>query len=591
MLVMKTRIDTPNARHALNRSPFRNSHHRIINSVTALAATVLLVGSRFQSMAQSDNFNDGEDLTPVLWTHVDVINAASGGASIPNTYDASSGKYRLTADSGNDVLGLGQARTLALPPDVRSNAFYVSVDLVDWTNTTAQAIGVLARVSDVGPATTDGYAFGIAEVSAVLPGMSYVRILRIENESTKDVKGSGPGGDSEMLIPDLDPAKDYRLVFMGDGSDLEGRLYELPNVTTPVAVVKGNTAGDTIILTSGQCGLLAFGASLGFGVDATFDNYYSSDRCPLSISDLVIKDNFDDGNDTTPAPAWTRYDPIQTLGQIFINPAFPPQNTWSFPGGNTYRLQASASVDPVNFGPGRVASVQPNAQTDFRVAVDVVDWDDTQEQAIGILTRLTGIGPGSTDGYALTYQVLDGDIDISKVTDEAPAGVTVSGEDSFALDPAKTYRFVFTGKGNELRALVFELPETMNPLVDCLGYDSSYASGVNALLGFDNSGGFGTADVTFDNYSDTPIANPNVTLALGTGPAGEITVTWPAQLECVWVLETTSTIGGAWTEVATTTAAVPAAKIIYDPLTGKNTFTGPAPMAAGSSAYYRLRKL
>jgi hypothetical protein len=394
-----------------------------------------------------------------------------------------------------------------------------------------------------------------------------------------------------MLIPDLNPAKDYRLVFMGNGNHLEGRIYELPNLTTPIAVLKGDTTGDAIILTSGQCGLLAFGATLGFGVDCKFDNYYSSDRCPLTITDMVVTDNFNDGNDTTPAPAWTRYDPIQILGQIFINPAVPPQNTWSFPGGNTYRLQASVSVDPGNFGPGRVASVRPVVQSNFRVAVDIVDWDAFQDQAIGVLTRLSDIGPGSTDGYALTYQVADGDIDISKVTNEQPSGVAVSGEDSFVMDPAKDYRFVFTGQGSTLRALVFELPETMNPLVDCLGSDASYAAGVNALLGFDNSGGFGTADVTFDNYSDTPIANPNVSLTLGSGPGGEVTITWPAQIEGVWVLETTSTLGGAWSTVTTTTAGGAASKIIYDPVTGKNTYTGPAPITAGTSAYYRLRRL
>lgn len=589
MLVMKTQLVLSNTRRAFGwLSPWqpRGPLNRIV-----LAASLLTLAYT-ASLAQSDNFNDGEDLSPVLWTHVDPISTASGGTSVPNGYDASAGKYRLTADSANDGLGLGQARTLALPPDNRTN-FYVSADLVDWSAATMQAIGVVARVSDVGPGTTDGYAFGLAEVSLLYPGMSYARILRIENESTKDVKGSGPGGDSEMLIPDLNPAKDYRLVFMGQGNHLEGRIYELPNLTTPIAVVKGDTTGDAILLESGQCGLLAFSAALGVGlnVDVTLDNYYSSDRCPLTITDMVVKDDFNDGNDTTPAPAWTRYDPIQTLGQIFINPSFPPQNTWSFPGGNTYRLQASVSVDPSNFGPGRVASVQPNVQTDFRIAVDIVDWDQAQEQAIGMLSRLSSIGPGSTDGYALTYQVLDGDIDISKVTDEAPSGVAVSGEDSFVLDPAKDYRFVFTGQGNALRALVFELPETMNPLVDCLGFDSSYAGGVNALLGFDNSGGFGTADVTFDNYSDTPIGNPNVSLTLGSGPGGEVTITWPAQIECVWVLETTSTIGGAWSTVATTTAAGAAAKTIYDPATGKNTFTGPGPMSGGGSAYYRLRKL
>jgi len=52
----------------------------------------------------------------------------------------------------------------------------------------------------------------------------------------------------------------------------------------------------------------------------------------------TISDNFDDGNDTAPTIAWQRYDPISdaTSGSVVLG-------TWSFPGGNTYRLQTAAS--------------------------------------------------------------------------------------------------------------------------------------------------------------------------------------------------------------------------------------------------------
>ena len=316
--------------------PARKSSHSLFGSLTALAAGLALLGGSSDALAQADNFNDGTDTAPTVnWIHVDPINTASGGASVPNTYDASTFQYHLIADASSGALGAGPARTFSYPADIYTD-FYVSVDLVDWSVATAQAIGVVARVSDVGPGTTDGYAFGIASGGIILPGASYVRILRIENESTKDVRGSGPAGDSVMPIPDLDPLKDYRMVFMGKGTALEARLYELPNVTTPIAVVKGNTAGDAIILTSGASGMVGFGLATAFGVDMTFDNYYASARCPMTITDMVVVDNFNDGTDTsiTAGLNWAHYDPIQQgVG------GGPAQVVWTFPAGG-YQIVA-----------------------------------------------------------------------------------------------------------------------------------------------------------------------------------------------------------------------------------------------------------
>src|SRR5262249_54431007 len=96
---------------------------------------------------------------------------------------------------------------------------------------------------------------------------------------------------------------------------------------------------------------------------------------------LAQSDDFNDGNDTTPV-AWTRYDAITN---IFGGSA---QDTCSFPGGNTYRLQAVATGDPGSTGPARVSSFPTNIYTDFYAAVDVVNWANTYSQAIGLLGRV-----------------------------------------------------------------------------------------------------------------------------------------------------------------------------------------------------------
>src|SRR5437016_14387083 len=92
----------------------------------------------------------------------------------------------------------------------------------------------------------------------------------------------------------------------------------------------------------------------------------------FSCSVRAQSDNFDDGDDTA-NPTWTHYDPIGDLTGI-------PGGSWTFPGSNTYRLQAFANSDPKDLGPARIASTLTNAYSDFYTTVDVVDWDDTLDQ-------------------------------------------------------------------------------------------------------------------------------------------------------------------------------------------------------------------
>lgn len=536
----------------------------------------------------ADDFNDGNDTSPTLnWTHVDPIFVASGGLSVPNTYDASTFKYQLKAAAANGALGLGQARTLSLP-DCDYTDFYASVDLVDWSLTTVQAFGVLARTSDIGPGTTDGYAFGILSGGGVVSGQNYVRILRIQNEGTKDVPGSGPAGDSKMPIPDLDPAKDYRLVFMGHGTDLEGRLYELPDVTTPIAVVKGNTAGDAIILNSGRCGLLGFGSSTSFGVDVTFDNYYAAVDCPSTL----YADNFNDGNDTTPPPAWTHYDPI---GGLTAPPA-----TYTFPDGNSYRIIAPQAQAP-DAGPARAASTRPDLNfTDFFLSVDVLAWDNTTRQAFGVLARAGDIGLGTTTGYLFSYELGSGTLpdttgggtDISYITSEAANGVTYpAGQNrSVHFVPGNKYRLTFAGLGTAFTGRVYDITDSMNPtlLLTTLGTDDKYAAGKVGLLAASQGNLSAHGDATFDNfYAD--IAEPTLSF---DGSSGTAVISWPGNLTCIWVLESSATVGSGavWTEVPTTTGGINS-KVVYDPATHLNTYTAATPMDSTGNTYYRLRKL
>ena len=231
--------------------------------------------------------------------------------------------------------------------------------------------------------------------------------------------------------------------------------------------------------------------------------------CLLSVaalpSALAQTDDFNDGNDT----GWTRYDPLGALG----SPA-----TYSFPGGNTYRIQAGVSPNPGVVGPGRAGSIHTDqAYSDFSVSFDLVNWDNAQNQAFGVLARISQPGLGTTDGYAFTYTT-DGSIQISRILNEAAS--TVGGALA-TLNPANDYRFVFSGNGSSLSGAVFDLANLSTPVATASGTDATYASGFLGFIVFDNSPtGTGTPDATFDTYSASVVPEPSTLGLLVFGGLG-----------------------------------------------------------------------
>src|SRR6185436_2467109 len=146
----------------------------------------------------------------------------------------------------------------------------------------------------------------------------------------------------------------------------------------------------------------------------------------------------------------------------------------------------------------------------FYLATDVVAWDDSLNQAIGLLARIQSPGLGTTLGYAFTYQVGSHDVQISRVDNESarPASPSVA----VTLNPTNRYVFVFVGNGSALEGRVYLASDLKRPLAVASGNDSAYENGTTGLLVYDNtSGGTGTADATFDNYFATDIEPPTLT--------------------------------------------------------------------------------
>jgi hypothetical protein len=228
-------------------------------------------------------------------------------------------------------------------------------------------------------------------------------------------------------------------------------------------------------------------------------------------------DNFDDHNDN----GWTQYSPLAPFGVTTL---------FTFPNGG-YRIQTTV---PTGSGdnPGRAGTLRTDViYSDFYVSVDVVDWKDDTRQAFGLLARIETPGLGTTTGYAFTYErgsgvtPTSGDLDISRLDGEAPHGVQ-TGPSAIHLDPSKDYRFVFLGQGPVLEGRIYELPNVMTPLITISGSDTTYASGSCGMVIYDNTGGNGVTDATFDNYFADREEPPHLSATLDPS-FGEIEVSWP----------------------------------------------------------------
>ena len=185
-------------------------------------------------------------------------------------------------------------------------------------------------------------------------------------------------------------------------------------------------------------------------------------------------DDFNDGNDT----GWVRFG---------LDSAGLPPASYSFPdydgfNGQAYRIFVSAPPIP-DAGPARAFSYRTNQYDNFYLAVDVVTWDNTLNQAFGFLIRASNIGLGQTDGYVMNYDPNQqtggrGQFQINRVDREAPADpLSGSATANITLDPTHRYRFVLTGAGSTLTGHIYDFLDLTTPLVTILADDAELPVG------------------------------------------------------------------------------------------------------------------
>ncbi len=215
------------------------------------------------AMAQSDDFSHGDS----SWTQQDPVYEASTlygmGLDPQVTFSfPASGGYRIQTAPSPAADQLGQGRGGSIREDVNyDDNFYVAADLLHWNDTNQLVTSVMGRISNPGPGSTSGYLFGYSTPG---PGESkgLAGIYLVVGEWFSPLVTSSVR---------LYPTNTYRLVLFGQGTDLEGRIYQLPNTNTPIVTLSINDPNWS----SGYSGLVQADESVDMNqsTDVTYGHY------------------------------------------------------------------------------------------------------------------------------------------------------------------------------------------------------------------------------------------------------------------------------------------------------------------------------
>lgn len=246
-------------------------------------------------------------------------------------------------------------------------------------------------------------------------------------------------------------------------------------------------------------------------------------QSPLTFAQ---SDDFDDGDST----GWTEVDVLEAVGAAGV---------FSFPGGNSYRMQGAASPNQDTFGPSRIGALRGEVTyTDFYQSIDVVNFDEALDQNIGMLARVKEPGLGTLDGYGFTYNPLDQRIFFTVITDEGGPNLV---EEEVLLDPGTPVRLVFQGIGDSFICKVFALSDLTTPVATMETTDNTWTTGTSGIfVAADENDPVNPTDCTFDNYfaaAEEPEVSTDISLLRFDVEGGEL------------VLEFTSRTGesyGVW---------------------------------------------
>jgi hypothetical protein len=235
----------------------------------AFAALLVFTSTRVDG-ALVDSFSDLNDTVNPTWAHLSGLWFSNG-----QTWDASSGQYRLRAPFNGLSIGGGQGGFVGSYVAPASTNFTVAADFVNFPTANGQELfGVATRLNgNNGFNALTGY--GYAYVPSRASSQGEMVLYRIVGAAFIDFYDLLFDFDTPSYVigsqqVTLDPNKDYKFVLDASGTQLHGQVYEIGGGL--VADQYGNDA----TYATGFGGVYGIGNTLlgdTSGVDFTIDNF------------------------------------------------------------------------------------------------------------------------------------------------------------------------------------------------------------------------------------------------------------------------------------------------------------------------------
>lgn len=218
-----------------------------------------------------------------------------------------------------------------------------------------------------------------------------------------------------------------------------------------------------------------------------------------------FSDDFLDGNDQ----GWVHFDPLAPSGAEATY-SFPPNQT---PLGldHRYRIEASASPNPDQYGPARAGSFRFDTPSDIAGASWLVTgWDAAKSQTFGGFVGVHFNADQTFDGFGFTYSTA-GILSILHLDNGVSTSLTST---SITLDSTSTYRFVLSTFGGGLDGFLFEVTDAAIPLARIGAIEPAFVNGAAGLYLYSNDplSGIGA---TFDNFGVGIVPEPSTLSILG----------------------------------------------------------------------------
>jgi hypothetical protein len=226
----------------------------VLGVMTVLAAPAL--GQVF------DDFSDLEDTSNPQWSHLNVWLASTG-----QTWDASTGQYRMTAPN-NGASGFGFVGSYVQPMFTNTT---VAADIVSFVDGPSQGavFGVAARLN------------GINVVGGLTGYTLAYEPFAVGGEGELVLNRINPGASLTQLggLPvTLDPARDYTFVLDIQGSLMHGQVFEIGGGLV------GEVFANDATYPSGFSGLIGYSQTPLPPVDVTWDNYRANVPAPATCT-------------------------------------------------------------------------------------------------------------------------------------------------------------------------------------------------------------------------------------------------------------------------------------------------------------------